>query len=1047
MKKHRVFLAVVVLFFALQHSGASGAEYSGTDISRIPQKLRPYFFTFGPFQVINEFYGSDEQDGEIPVSYHLMTHSKNQEREAGFSEVVVRIVHFDKAESALRDFEEKSRIIAEDMKAWSDPRDNVRTELVELGKDAKGAVQIFLAPQPARSPHIQANYVMLLKRTIVVQVFAQDQGSFTSVHTPTRGYVDGLYRYLSGLTGQETQRTLTIKAALTPETLSADGRSKAVLQVKVLDETGKPVASSPVTMSPSIKAPGILPSSGKTDVSGNLAFTITAPKAEDVKEFSSKAVVPVVLTCRAAEPAGGKTAEKTVTLTLTTDTGLKLFICDESDTPLPGRKIKLTYVLNGKDADKSVTSGDDGTVFVPFPAGQKVNVIFRDPDCLIFTRQATVPAEVKVLCTSLEAYAKKLKQDMADFLKKGGFSDNEVEKVLKAKLNFNAAVTTPAYDPMNKEIQFNGSSVKYVKELDSIKRVMAHEMSHFIMDSLVDPSGYYVKGYPLMGKYVGGSHNTWVPAQDQSKELAFEEGAAEFFAQLFYRSQKSEYDKNFDNATMSGEAASKYVADGNIIEGNIASFLSAYYKDDLDNPQKVYRDFAGTIKEHAAFWTSITPARTIEEFLDVKINSKKPGIKYEGDLSKLASQYKITASNVWEGVAASPEAMKSVKVMRGGSTLAFNSSMELKKSDVIEVPEGVTVAFQGFRDGYFSNGEKKWVSLGPGKHRIRISENYDYVQVEYGKAQFVNAGAVSADGESVINPSGTSFIIDAGKGKETAVRVVEGNITVKKIATGEEVKASCGEALTLLSGKPLPRPEPSSPEGNIWWKLPQDGSAGASSDRQQAAGTASGGQHGQAAVPDRPSQGVSSPASAESAETFFKKGMEKSAAGDHQGALKEFSQAIAGKADYAEAYYQRAFERMDLKDYRKAVEDFSTVIRLQPSNGKAYYNRGVAKDALGEYGSAGTDYTETVKLISDFPEAYYNRAFDRFRQGDYKASEEDFTCFIALKGDYAPAWYNRAVTREKQGKRDGAISDYRKALQLKPDYREARDGLTRLKRN
>jgi len=30
--------------------------------------------------------------------------------------------------------------------------------------------------------------------------------------------------------------------------------------------------------------------------------------------------------------------------------------------------------------------------------------------------------------------------------------------------------------------------------------------------------------------------------------------------------------------------------------------------------------------------------------------------------------------------------------------------------------------------------------------------------------------------------------------------------------------------------------------------------------------------------------------------------MEKSAAGDHQGALKEFSQAIARKADYTEAY-------------------------------------------------------------------------------------------------------------------------------------------------
>ncbi|MDQ7825395.1 MAG: tetratricopeptide repeat protein [Candidatus Eremiobacteraeota bacterium] len=1020
MKKHGKALLFGALFSILLQAIACGEEYRGTEISKIPKRFAPYFFRMGNFNTVKEIecWEYDYEPGEFGIKYHLMTHPKSQELNDGFSEVIVQITVNKSKEKALSEYQDKYKYVTDYLHGWEDPRDNVRTEPVELGRDAKGTVQIFLAPQPSRSPHIQAHYAMLLKGTLVVHVFAQDQGSFTSVQTPTKAYVDGLYRYLLGLPGGEAPRALTLKAAVAPDTVPADGRSKATLTIKVTDPQGKAAASIPVTVSPSLKAPGLLPLSGKTDGSGSLSFSVTAPKAEEVEEFASKPEVPLVFTCKASDASSGKTAEGSATLRLTTTVGLKLLVCDENEAPMAGKKIKLTYAMNGKDADKTVTSGEDGTAFVPFPAGRKVNVIFRDPDFLIFTRQATVPAEVKVLCTSLESYVQKLKKDMADFLKKGGFSSQEAEAVLKAKINFNAAVSTPAYDPMNKEIQINGSSVKYVKELESIRRVMAHETGHLIMDTLVDPSGYYVKGYPLMGKYVGGGHNTWVPAQDESKELAFEEGSAEFFAQLFYKSQKGEYDINFDNAKMSGEAASKYVADGNVIEGNIASFLSAYYREDLDDPQKVYRDFAKTIREHEAFWTSITPARSIEEFLDVKLNSKKPGIRYDGDLSELASQYRIKASNVWEGLAASPDAMKSVKVTRNGRPVSFNSSMELKKDDIIEVPEGVTVAFQGFKDGYFKNGEKKWVSLGPGAHRIKISENYNYVQVEFGKAQFVNAGAVSADGEATVTPSGTSFVIDAGKGKETSVRVVEGTVTVKKTATGEEVKASCGEALTLVPGSPLPRPERSSYTGTPWWKLPQG------------------------AVPT--SQVPSTGADRGNAGAFFQKGIEKSQAGDHQGAEAEFSKAIAMRADYADAYYRRALARVDLKEYGKAVEDYSVVLGLQPSNGKAYYNRGVARDALGDYVAAAADYTGALKHIEDFAEAFYNRALDRFRLGEYKASEEDFTRFLSLRGDYTLGWFNRAVTREKLGDLQGAISDYRKALELRPDYREARESLMRL---
>ncbi|MDQ7825931.1 MAG: tetratricopeptide repeat protein [Candidatus Eremiobacteraeota bacterium] len=773
--------------------------------------------------------------------------------------------------------------------------------------------------------------------------------------------------------------------------LPADGKSPAKITGRLRTRDGKGVAGYPVKITGEPQAGKLSASLAKTDAQGNFHFIYTAPQREEVKGFKTSPTVPVTFTITAANPGTGKKAdEATISLNLEemAESLLEVFVHDEENHGVYD-KLTLAYVSNGKATTETVFTSEEGRFSKAFPKGVRVKVSRRDDTYLGDGAEVVVPGKVDLLRTTLLDHVKLTRKKVYEFLKKAGFPEEQAKLIFSARVDL--ASPKAEYDSQSKIISIDGKSISSINGLKQFDRNFAHEIGHFLSDKILDPTDYYLKGYPLQGKWVGGEHNVWVPAMDESGELAFEEAGAHFFAQLFCRYESKDkvvYNAEFNTEKNSVDASGRYVCPGNIIEGNITSFLCDYYKGGMKNPEAVFKDYTDTVQKYQEFYTSIRPARTIEEFMDAKLNAASPGLKYGGDLSKLAEKYRIKAANVWEGVTDSPEALKKIKVKRNGALIDFSPSIELKKGDTIEVPPEVKVAFQKFSDGYFEDGKKEWVSFGPGEHKVSIDKGYDYVQLQFGKAQFVNTSAVSADGEAVVTPSGTSFIIDAGKGGETAVRVVEGAVTVRRPATGEEVKASCGEALTLVPGRPLPKPEASSPQGAPWWKLPP-GSA-----------------------PVRPSQGSAPPPPAED----------------------------------AEAYYRRALENMDLKDYHAAIENYSKTIELKPSHGKAWYNRGVARDLLGEYAGAASDYTECIRLGRDFAEAWYNRAFDRYRLGDYRASEEDFSAFLALRVDYAPAWYNRGVTREKQGNVKGALDDYRKALELKPDYREAREALTRLGR-
>jgi tetratricopeptide (TPR) repeat protein len=91
------------------------------------------------------------------------------------------------------------------------------------------------------------------------------------------------------------------------------------------------------------------------------------------------------------------------------------------------------------------------------------------------------------------------------------------------------------------------------------------------------------------------------------------------------------------------------------------------------------------------------------------------------------------------------------------------------------------------------------------------------------------------------------------------------------------------------------------------------------------------------------------------AEEYYNRAVERGDAEDFQGAIADYTEAIALDSEYAEAYFNRAYDRSEIKDYEGAITDYTKVIELAPDAAEAYFNRGMARAKLGDIEGARED--------------------------------------------------------------------------------------------
>ena len=197
----------------------------------------------------------------------------------------------------------------------------------------------------------------------------------------------------------------------------------------------------------------------------------------------------------------------------------------------------------------------------------------------------------------------------------------------------------------------------------------------------------------------------------------------------------------------------------------------------------------------------------------------------------------------------------------------------------------------------------------------------------------------------------------------------------------------------------------------------------------------------------------------------MKSAREKSAAGNFEGAIADYTKAIdrrlADKSELgpvdknrlAEAYNGRGIAKIHLGRSDKAAGDFDEAIRLcievilldpkkasAPRKASAWNNHGIAKIGHGSYEEAIADCTKAMeighadkKLLSF---AYNNRGAAKAGLGRHEEAIADCTKAIDLKptdkNRLAEAYSGRSASKNQIGDYQGAIEDSTKAIEINP---------------
>jgi tetratricopeptide (TPR) repeat protein len=166
------------------------------------------------------------------------------------------------------------------------------------------------------------------------------------------------------------------------------------------------------------------------------------------------------------------------------------------------------------------------------------------------------------------------------------------------------------------------------------------------------------------------------------------------------------------------------------------------------------------------------------------------------------------------------------------------------------------------------------------------------------------------------------------------------------------------------------------------------------------------------------------------AAAFNMRGQGYQASGDHDKALRDYTEAIRIQPGLAAAYNNRGWVRVDMHNYDEALLDLTTAIRLSPKYAHAYNNRGNAYRGRKEFDRAVADYNEAIRLDPKLPYPYNNRGLVHRQRGDLKLAISDFNDAIRVAPQFAYAYMNRGNAHRMAGDEARAIADFRKVVAL-----------------
>lgn len=160
----------------------------------------------------------------------------------------------------------------------------------------------------------------------------------------------------------------------------------------------------------------------------------------------------------------------------------------------------------------------------------------------------------------------------------------------------------------------------------------------------------------------------------------------------------------------------------------------------------------------------------------------------------------------------------------------------------------------------------------------------------------------------------------------------------------------------------------------------------------------------------------------------YNRGTEALKAGDNDGAIKAYNEAIAADPNIEVVWANRGTAYLNKGDDDQAISDLSRAISLDASDVIAYDNRGKAYLHKKRYEEAIADFTKAINLGTDDPKVWLGRALARQARGDDSGANADLetakskdpriAAALAANAKAAPAWrlLMPMTIKDKEGK-------------------------------
>src|SRR5690349_7561440 len=127
-------------------------------------------------------------------------------------------------------------------------------------------------------------------------------------------------------------------------------------------------------------------------------------------------------------------------------------------------------------------------------------------------------------------------------------------------------------------------------------------------------------------------------------------------------------------------------------------------------------------------------------------------------------------------------------------------------------------------------------------------------------------------------------------------------------------------------------------------------------------------------------------------------------------------------------HFKNGIKKTSQGDLDGAIEDYSRAIALSSHLNSSRKGRASAS-SFADSSDAATD---DVRVIDPFTaNVYSNRGLVRYQKGDYPGAIDDFTAAIRIRPGLEIAYLNRAAALRANGQWEPALNDLDKAIALK----------------